>query len=83
MHLFILFYLHTYIHTYASTQTNIQQYNTYCTYIHTYIHTLLHYHVCVSVGKLPRLSFSAQFLLYTIDVGIDNVNEDGGMYVCM
>ena len=51
-------------------------------------------YVCMSVGKLPRLSFSAQFLLYTVDVGIDNVNEEGGvtyslfivcmcMYVCM
>ena len=46
----------------------------------------------MSVGKLPRLSFSAQFLLYTVDVGIDNVNEEGGvtyslfivcMYMCM
>ena len=45
-------------------------------------------YVCMSVGKLPRLSFSAQFLLYTVDVGIDNVNEEGGVtyslfIVCM
>merc|ERR1711871_38252 len=26
-------------------------------------------------GKIPRLSFSAQFLLYTIDVGLDNVEK--------
>jgi hypothetical protein len=28
----------------------------------------------IEIGKLPRLSFSAQFLLYTIEVGLDDVN---------
>eukprot|EP01033_Poteriospumella_lacustris_P004262 gene4262-3041_t len=32
----------------------------------------------IEVGKLPRLSHSAQFLLYTIEVGLDEVKEAGG-----
>lgn len=28
----------------------------------------------IEIGKLPRQSFSAQFLLYSIDVGLDEVN---------
>eukprot|EP01035_Chromulina_nebulosa_P025597 gene25597-33423_t len=39
---------------------------------------LLGYVRAIFLEILPRLSFSAQFLLYTIDVGIDNVNEEGG-----
>ena len=30
----------------------------------------------IEIGKLPRLSFSAQFLLYTIEVGLDDVNAE-------
>jgi hypothetical protein len=30
----------------------------------------------IEVGKLPRLSFSAQFLLYTVEVGLDDVNTE-------
>lgn len=32
----------------------------------------------IEVGKLPRLSHSAQFLLYTIEVGLDEVKDAGG-----
>lgn len=32
----------------------------------------------IEVGKLPRLSFSAQFLLYTIEMGLDKVKEEIG-----
>lgn len=31
-------------------------------------------------GKLPRLSFSAQFLLYSIDVGLDNAHKSIELY---
>jgi hypothetical protein len=30
----------------------------------------------IEAGKLPRLSHSAQFLLYSIDVGLDNADDD-------
>jgi hypothetical protein len=30
----------------------------------------------IEIGKLPRLSFSAKFLLYTIEVGLDEVSND-------
>lgn len=33
----------------------------------------------IEIGKLPRLSFSAQFLIYTIDVGLDRAKEDLGL----
>lgn len=32
----------------------------------------------IELGKLPRLSHSAQFLLYTIEVGLDEVNQFNG-----
>jgi NhaP-type Na+/H+ or K+/H+ antiporter len=39
----------------------------------------------IEIGKLPRLSFSAQFLLYTVEVGLDETTtikeeKDIGMY---
>ena len=32
----------------------------------------------IEAGKLPRQSFSAQYLLYTIDVGLDYVLQPEG-----
>lgn len=32
----------------------------------------------IEAGKLPRLSHSAQFLLYSVDVGLDEVNNPAG-----
>eukprot|EP01039_Chlorochromonas_danica_P001214 gene1214-1324_t len=39
----------------------------------------------IESGKLPRQSFSAQFLLYTIDVGLDEIQLEGGArdWVCL
>ncbi len=39
----------------------------------------------IEVGKLPRQSFSAQFLLYTIEVGLDEVKHMSGArdWVCI
>ncbi|RYY84561.1 hypothetical protein EON63_08990, partial [archaeon] len=33
----------------------------------------------IEEGRLPRLSFSAQFLLYTIEKGLDEVEHEGGV----
>lgn len=33
----------------------------------------------IELGKLPRLSHSAQFLLYTVDVGLDELRHIGGL----
>jgi hypothetical protein len=32
----------------------------------------------IEAGKLPRQCFSAQFLLYTIDFGLDNASKEVG-----
>ncbi|RYG67573.1 sodium:proton antiporter, partial [archaeon] len=33
---------------------------------------------CIEVGKLPRRSFTAQFLLYSVEVGLDEVTAEHG-----
>ncbi|RYH31987.1 hypothetical protein EON65_01610 [archaeon] len=39
----------------------------------------------IEEGQLPRLSFSAQYLLYSVDVALDQVCEEGGArdWVCI
>jgi len=45
------------------------------------------YRQLIESGKLPRLSYSAQFLLYTVDVAVDLVHDPaegaGADYYCM